>query len=391
MRDELAERLLSRVMYWRAPELQKFVPELQALSLMKYDEYGNYGPGIKFVENLAAWLDQFPADQRQTALSFVMDELVFVSNSEMTHLISLVPLEVLRPVIRKRIGEQLDIPRFKIAQIEATVEFQRLMRSSLIIGASDGAKLDQLRRASSELSHEQFIQGTEPDLHQLERLSQKLAKRFSDGDEDTDLEEEVDVSELVGTDATEGEEGPAEAAPIAPFEHIFFVDDFSGSGRTLLRKDEGEPWDGKMIRLRDHLATAAQSGYVVENVPGTIVLYFASEKAQAHLADQLAAAGFSNWTVEVVAELPSSRCVDRTNEQLAELCKQVVDPTTKDKHKGLAPLGYSDCALPLVLTHNTPNNSICVLWMDTRDEVKPGSTRLKALFPRFERHHKDRQ
>lgn len=386
MRDELAERLLSRVMNWRAPELQRFVPDLQALSLMKYDEYGNYGPGIKFVENLAAWLDQFPADKRQTALDFVMDELVFVSNSEMAHLISLVPLEVLRPVIRKRISEQLDISRFRIAQIEATVEFQRLMRSSLIIGASDGAKLDQLRRASSELSHEQFIQGTEPDLHQLKRLSRKLAKRFSGGDEDKGQDEVADVPEQVET-----EDGLAEATPIAPFEHVFFVDDFSGSGRTLLRKDDGEPWDGKMLRLRDHLATASQSGYVVEDVPGTIVLYFASEKAQAHLADQLAAAGLSNWTVEVVAELPSSRCVDRTNEQLAELCNQVVDPITKDKHKGLAPLGYSDCALPLVLTHNTPNNSICVLWMDTRDEVMAESTRLKALFPRFERHHKDRQ
>jgi hypothetical protein len=377
-------------MGWGTRELQQFVPDLQALSLMKYDEYGNYGPGIKFVENLAAWLDQFAVDERQIALDFVMDELVFVSNSELAHLVSLVPLEVLRPVIRTRIGEQLDIPRFRIAAIEATAEFQRLMRSSLIIGASDGAKLDQLRRASSELSHEQFIQGTEPDLHQLERLARKLAKRFRDGDTNEGDDESALSSDQVDADLNV-ENATTETSAIAPFEHVFFVDDFSGSGRTLLRKDDGEPWDGKLIRLRDHLVTAAQHGYVVPDVPGTIVLYFASEKAQDHLADHLAAAGFSNWTVEVVAELPSSRCIDRTNAQLAELCNRVVDPTTEDKHKGLAPLGYSDCALPLVLAHNTPNNSICVLWMDTRDEIDPRSTRLKALFPRFERHHKDRQ
>lgn len=356
MRDELAERLLSRVMGWRSPDLQQFVPDLQALSLMKYDEYGNYGPGVKFVENLAAWLDQFPADKRQTALDFVIDELVFVSNSEMAHLVTLVPLEVLRPVIRGRIGEKLGIPRFRIAQIEATPEFQRLMRSSLIIGASDGAKLDQLRRASSELSHEQFIQGTEPDLHQLERLAGKLAKRFPDSGVNEGEAEAVVAPEQPEAVATGVEDESEEMSAIAPFEHVFFVDDFSGSGRTLLRKDDGEPWDGKLIRLRDHLTKAAQNGYVVENVPGTIVLYFASEKAQEHLSGHLAAAGFSNWTVEVVAELPSARCIDRTNQQLADLCKQVVDPTTEDKHKGLAPLGYSDCALPLVLAHNTPNN-----------------------------------
>jgi hypothetical protein len=28
--------------------------------------------------------------------------------------------------------------------------------------------------------------------------------------------------------------------------------------------------------------------------------------------------------------------------------------------------GYANCALPLVLEHNTPNNSISLLWADRR-------------------------
>lgn len=65
------------------------------------------------------------------------------------------------------------------------------------------------------------------------------------------------------------------------------------------------------------------------------------------------------------------------------------DPVTVDDSKGEAPIGYHDCALPLVLCHNTPNNSVCLLWMDTR-EIE-GSRKLRALFPRYERHHPERR
>ena len=41
--------------------------------------------------------------------------------------------------------------------------------------------------------------------------------------------------------------------------------------------------------------------------------------------------------------------------------------------------GYGDGALPLVLSHNTPNNSILVLWQDDDDHYP-------SLFPRINRH-----
>lgn len=388
MRDELAERLLSRVMGWESTQVQEFIPDLQALAQMKYDEYGNYGPGVKFVENLATWLRQFPEEKREVALAFVLEELVFISDSEMSHLVTLVPLEIIAPVIRGRIASDADIPPFRIGEIEGRTEFRELMRSSLIIGASDGARLGELRRASATLSHEQFIQGTEPDLEQLRRLSEELAAVLAEASEDSEAAIDTDaIGE--GKDA----EGDLEdEKPRLPFRHVFFVDDFSGSGQTLIRrKDEASPWKGKMEKLRNHLSKAAEKGYVKENVPGTVVLYCASEKARRHVTSSLEEAGFDNWSVEVVAELPSASCVDATNAGMCELCEEFVDPTTEDEHKGLAPLGYEGGALPLVLSHNTPNNSICLLWMDTRDKADPESTNLRALFPRYERHHEDRR
>jgi hypothetical protein len=364
MRDDLAEKLLSRVMGWDTSDVKSSIPYLQAQARLKYDEYGNYGPGAKFLENLAGWLGQFPPERRDAAFKFVIDELVFISEREMSHLITLVPTEIVVPVLRSRIATEIGVHPYRIAELEARPEFVRLRRSSLIIGASDGAKLDRLRRSSSNWSHEQFSQGTEPDLQQLERMAVKLA-------------EVIDPLET----------GEEEVEP-KPFAHVFFVDDFSGSGETLIRQKTDGAWSGKLPRLRRRLSEAAEKGLVVPDVPVTVVLYCASEKAVQHLHSSLASIQFANWEVRTIVTLPESCRVDLRNQGMASLCSDFFDPSTEDAHKGQTPLGYSDCALPIVLAHNTPNNSICLLWMDTRDV--PESRKLHGLFPRYERHHSDR-
>lgn len=42
-------------------------------------------------------------------------------------------------------------------------------------------------------------------------------------------------------------------------------------------------------------------------------------------------------------------------------------------------LGFNECGLPLILNHNTPNNSLPILWL-------PDDMRYKGLFPRVTRH-----
>jgi hypothetical protein len=225
-----------------------------------------------------------------------------------------------------------------------------------VIGASDGARLDRLRRASN-LSTEQFLQGPAATPAQIGPLAKTLAEQQSTDDE------------------------------YAPFEHVFFVDDFSGSGRTLVRDGSDGP-EGKLVRLHKDLAEAADAGYVLPDVAGTIVLYCASAQAEKQITENVNKTGLGNWKVRAVHLLPANLRVTETNPAMAELARDYFDPTTEDKHKGPVPLGYSECALPLVLAHNTPNNSICPLWMDTRDDL--GSLKRRALFPRYERHHPDR-
>ena len=60
------------------------------------------------------------------------------------------------------------------------------------------------------------------------------------------------------------------------------------------------------------------------------------------------------------------------------------DPAAFDEHievggTSTAQMGFAGCALPVVLSHNTPNNSVYMLW-GSEAHGFPG------LFPRVSRH-----
>jgi hypothetical protein len=90
----------------------------------------------------------------------------------------------------------------------------------------------------------------------------------------------------------------------------------------------------------------------------------------------------------VVMPLSNAIQVSASWPSLVDLSCKYYDPLLDDRHKGSVPLGFESGELPLILHHNTPNNSVCLLWGDTvgRDQALP----LRALFPRYERHHEER-
>ncbi len=360
MKSELAEELLNRLMGWDRAAFQEKVRRLEALASYKFDEYGNFRPGVKFFESLAAWLDQFDRPgERATALDFVLDRLIFISAAEMSHLVELVYPDHIEPVLQRRVADELECSPYAISRIANDDAFSILRRRSLILGASDGARLDRLRRSTPFLSHEQFLQSSEPPIDLIAPMRDKL-------------EEALDQSKLEAQKT---------------FGHIFLVDDFAGSGETMLRKKDGE-FKGKLIKLNTAIGQLIDSDLVAADVEVTIVIYVATEQAHKHLDDVLAASSLPEWEVRIVQTLPSSIRVDRQDRAMAELAERYYDEVMSDEHKGRAPLGYAGCALPVVLSHNTPNNSVSLLWADTTQEAD--SLNRRALFPRYERHHRDR-
>ena len=81
------------------------------------------------------------------------------------------------------------------------------------------------------------------------------------------------------------------------------------------------------------------------------------------------------------------------HDKFIELTEIYYDPVLRTKHTDVGGvthlgLGYGGCALPLVLEHNTPNNSVALLWADTDGGIRNGVpvSAMRPLFRRRQRH-----
>ncbi len=222
MKDHLAESVLARVMGWDPDQIARNGSSLQLLAAHKYDSYEGFRPGMKFLEHLTGWLNQFEdVEERRTAISFVLSEIVFISRSELDHLIETVYPDVVRPMLLQRAADRLGVSRYAVRRVAASAEFREMQRKLLVLGLSDGARIDRLRRSSPQLSHEQIYLAT-------------------DIGDDTALEAAKKLRE-----ATNDEK--------AHFEHVLLVDDFYGSGFTLLR--EAKPGAAERFTGRRNLSS----------------------------------------------------------------------------------------------------------------------------------------
>ena len=330
---------------------------LRRLATYKYDDYQQYAPGRQFIECLALWLDQFhDSDERRNALRFVLERLIYISEIEMRHLVSLMARDRVPKVLQRQVAQQLALPVYRVAAVRGKRGFHRALRASLFLGMSDGARIDQFRRNSEGLSNEQFAMNYE--------LSEPRAKKM--------------VCELK-TDLNDESAG---------FKYVFLVDDFAGSGKTILHRDGSKPLDGRLVRfVRDTLPHLSEGP-----CPKIfITLYLATEQAATHLQSLISTYPSPPWSGDNVPQVitvmtlgdHARLCHDRkigeyeTDHLFDILLHKYYDPSVEDEHKGEVLHGYSDCGLPLVLSHNTPNNSVYLLW--EQEKTQP-------LFPRFERH-----
>jgi hypothetical protein len=380
MRAQLASQLLNSLL-GAGDELDDLLPRLQAHAMWKWDSYEGFRAGQRFLESLARWLQEFDdVEVRTRWLNFVLNELVFISAQEMDHAIATAYETALRPSIIPRAASRLGVPAYRTSLITSSREFKEEQRRTLILGLSDGARLDQLRRSNTELSHEQYV----PSIHIDEGRQRELI-------------EELDKALTMYKSTAE-----------RTFTHVVLVDDFYGSGTSLIKLKEnssGAPSElgGKVRKFCDRHLTqesvlqegdasegsaeegvARTSRLLADDFDATILLYVASERASEYIEHTLERAGLA-WKLQVMQRISDKHCVGDV--ALVADCHEFWDPVLFDRHKGHCPVGYKDCALPVVLHHNAPNNSVCPLWADSAGR---GGKDRHALFPRYERHHEDR-
>jgi hypothetical protein len=213
MKDENAQALLAKVMGWDSDETIAYVPQLQLLADFKYDQYQRFAPGKRFIESLALWLNRFAKIDRQAALDFVLEELVFFSEQEMAHLVQTAYADHIVPERIRLISEEKDIPPHCVAKIVRDHRFKELRIKSLYLGLSDGARTNDLRRASDgDIGNEQIWQAYE--------LGEEKATDMKDALVEALVKENFSTSP-------------------GKFNLIWLIDDFSGSGNTYIRYKDG--------------------------------------------------------------------------------------------------------------------------------------------------------
>ncbi|ABM10836.1 phosphoribosyltransferase-like protein [Paenarthrobacter aurescens] len=370
MKALLAEQLLTEVTGIEdLGRLTELTQRLRTLAGIKYDDYGGYSPGVRFIESLAVWLSEFRQEDRETALNFILNRLTYISATELDHLVSTVYKDMLRPRLLRAAAGELGIPEWAVKKIASSPEFISLQRRTLILGMSDGARLDKLRRASP-LSTEQFHLVSTVDEEKASDMSTKLAE------------------------ALESQKLPGEPK----FSTVVVVDDFSGSGTTMLRPD-GEGWKGKLPKIYKHVSNLKTSGVVAEDARVIVVLYLLTKLAKSQLTSRMAAAGYAEPEVSLVAahtfedDFPLT---EEADEAFWKLCSDYFRQEWINSHSGLAGQlshGFGGSALPLVLHHNAPNNAPPIIWKDESIESnnrRDSQREWIGVFPRHERHHPGR-
>lgn len=355
MNRELGLRNLSQIMDWDDDEARTEFRWLSFMSQYKYDSYGDYLAGVRFIESLAKWLQQFKFEDRKVAYSYVKENLIYVSASEIQILVNKFYHEVVFKDLLNNVSKIKSIPKYlALSKEEFVEEFNWQKRKILFMGLSDGARLDSFRRANIDVvSNEQIVVATQVDSGKWKDLLKDLR---------TDLKKirDVDCSQ-------------------ENFTCVYLIDDFTASGTSVLRPsvEKGE-YKGKIHRFKNSVdeARARLKNEMIFDDGWTLNIhhYIGTEKAKNSINKRLSdafsgeeAGWTSNINLTFGTMLQDSCCLDpKSGGAFVEICKKYYDSSIENDHSAESgdsnmTFGYGNCALPLVLEHNTPNNSLPVL------------------------------
>lgn len=371
MKESLVEQLLSKIMEWEDNKIVEELPKIQFMAEMKYDHYDQFMPGTRFLGSLSKWLSDFDKEDRNIMFDFVKNKLIFISSSQMTYLITLLYRKCVSSALAHKTAEEMRIPPYKINGIKKSETYKREKRLALFIGLSDGAHMDVVRRVGG-LSNEQVLTNYYPDKDKLEDMRKELLN--------DSLLKKLDESDR-------------------KFNSLYLIDDFTASGTSFIRKKDIDQYKGKLTKIIDKFFNSkvneTSRELLLPNVDIHIIFCLATQCAISHIENLLSEFIKSRGLEERISF--DVRCVQIIPNRVADEIKNdttLVDIIKKEKyinkknvgtksykvgHGEQEYFGYGDGALPLVLSHNTPNNSILVLWQDDDDHYP-------SLFPRINRH-----
>ena len=378
MNDNLAVSLLAKVTKWDDKRLTKELPKLSFMARTKYDSYSQFDPGFRFMSSFAQWMSQFDKSDVETIYSAFNRHLTFISSEQIKYLVDLMYSSKIKPFIRNLSASKSGLSNYQLKKIENSQEYKIQERLSLIVGLSDGSHIDILRR-SGGFSNEQVLPIYYPNEEKLQDISDELCKD--------------DLLKVTNRNL---------------FESLFLIDDFTASGTSFARKEDNK-FKGKIVKVLKGLkpkengeekASGDESKivlsdlFVKDRIVVNALFCIATEEAIVNIKRQVNQFLVENDMTNLIQF--NVDCVQLVKtEEIAQIkqhpgLKNVVkkdqyydwtiilnDSYRKGKHD--EPYwGFNECGLLLVLSHNTPNNTLPVIWEDT--------DKFRGLFPRISRH-----
>ncbi len=378
MNDNLAVSLLAKVTKWDDKRLSKELPKLSFMARTKYDSYSQFDPGFRFMSSFAQWMSQFDKEDVETIYSAFNKHLTFISTEQIKYLVDLMYSSKIKPFIRDLSASRAGLSRYQLNKIEKSQEYIIQKRLSLVVGLSDGSHTDILRRTAG-FSNEQVLPMYYPNQEKLQDMYDELQKD----------------SLLKGTSRN-------------LFDSLFLVDDFTASGTSFARKED-DKFKGKIVKVLKGLKpkeagsdgkTGDESSielsdlFVKDKIKVNALFCVATEEAVENInrevGNYLSDNGMNDliqFNVDCVQLIKSEEIdIIKNYPGLKNVLKKdkyydwtaiLTDSYRKGKHD--EPYwGFNECGLLLVLSHNTPNNTIPVIWEDT--------SKFRGLFPRISRH-----
>ncbi len=357
---------------------------LKLMAGVKYDGYRDFRAGMRFIESLATWLQQFDPADRPAAYRFVRTRLVYLGPAEMSKLVEQFYPRHVRRDLEAATASATGVPAHLIlANPEATAHAEALRRSTIFMALSDGARLDGVRHSNvGLLSNEQMATATQIDTAKWEDIRDELRKDVGD--------------------------------PSARVRQIYLIDDFAGTGTSFIRKktdddgavviEDGKPkWTGKLRRFRESVLKShadLDADLLADDWVLYVHHYVGTSRAVEHMKlaveESREVLAHDHWATDVRLSYGTIfhqdfPLHDPQDHEFMHLTQQYYDAQIEDRHTAVGGtrhigLGYGGCALPLVLDHNTPNNSVALLWAESEKSPAAGEHPMTPLFRRRKRH-----
>lgn len=372
MDKNLGLRVLSDLMGWDHVRATDEYAWLRMMSRIKYDEYRDFLAGVRFVESLVIWLQQFDATERDAAYAFVKKQIIFISPAEMEKLINLFFPQVVQKDLIDAITLSLGVPRYKFwTSPQALEAYDKDKRKTLFMALSDGARIGALRRSNvGIISNEQVVVATQLNKEKWQDLL-------------NDLREEI--------------------GPDAKFSRVYLIDDFTASGTSLIRKKKSGAWSGKLKRFLGAIQEVEEelgglpfedgwkltihhylgTSHAKETIEGCLDKY-RREGENRYIPEHEHVTLTFGVLMDDAIKVTKTSCPD-----FYKLIEDHYDPSIENDHNEESGVrcikdGYGQCALPIILEHNTPNNSISLLWAES--EGSADICAMRPLFRRRQRH-----